>query len=275
MKRMLMGCLLVAVYLFPAMASAKTYVVGIEPSYPPWASVDSGEYVGIAPDAMRAMAEAQGFDIKFKSIAFSSLIPALKADKIDILATGLTVSPKRATQIDFTIPWWQVQLDVLVKKDSDTNAVTGLCCGAKVGTQTGTTNYAWLQNQLEQKGVDIDIQTYEQGPTGINDLKIGRIDAYFTDDNTATKFAQANPDSIRLAGKLMPHPAQVYALGVKKGNDALRGILNQAVVKIYKSGEWTKIVHRYFPDKAVGKVPTVMPSGIPSYEKPIPGYSQN
>ena len=110
-------------------ALAKTYVAGVEPSFPPWASVDHGKLVGIAPDAVRAIAKQQGFDVKFRSMSFSSLIPALKAGKIDMLVTGLTVTPKRAQQIDFTVPWWQIKLDVLVPRRSKLTAKTALSNG--------------------------------------------------------------------------------------------------------------------------------------------------
>ena len=275
MKTKLLACCLMGlIMMFPALAAAKTYVVGIEPAFPPWASVSQGKYQGIAPDAVRAMAKQQGFNVKFKSMPFSSLIPALKAGKIDILATGLTVSANRAKKIDFTVPWWQVKIDALVKKSSNKNMVTALCCGANVGAQTGSTDYKWLEKNLVKKGVKIHIRTYSKGTTAIRDLKIGRINTYFLDNNTARKFLNKNSKSIRIAGQVDPQPPMVYALGVQKGNKKLLKILNRAEIKLYKSGKFAKIVHKYLPNIAVGKVPAPMPSDIPSYHQPVPGLSQ-
>lgn len=275
MKKLIIGCLGLATVMFSPLLLAKTYVAGIEPSFPPWASVDQGKYVGIAPDAVRAIAKQQGFTVKFRSMSFSSLIPALKAGKIDILVTGLTVTPKRAQQIDFTVPWWETKLDVLVPKDADRNMVTALCCGSDVGVQTGTTNYEWLKKNVVGKGVHINIHTYDQDTTALQDLMIGRLKATFLDDDTARQFVHDNPDRVRIAGKVLPHPAQVYALGVRKSDDkTLLKTLNKGEVELYQSGEWAKIVHKYMPDAAVGKVPADMPSDIPSYQKPVPGLAQ-
>lgn len=271
LKRLNILVFVAVVLVLPLTAQAKTYVVGIEPSFPPWAAMEEGQYKGIAVDAVRAMAKQQGFEVKFKSLPFPSLIPALAAHKIDILATGLTVSKKRAEKIAFTVPWWTVSLDVLVKKDSDKNLVTALCCGANVGAQSGSTDYDWLKNNLLDNGVDINVKTYPEDNVAVNDIKVGRLDSYIVDDTTASKYLEEQGDSIRLAGRLLPHPPEVYALGVRKDDKALLALLNKAEVQLYKSGKWEKIIHKYVPTATVEKVPGPMSDEIPSYQKPVPG----
>lgn len=270
MKKTLCLFVLVVALSYPALGLAKTYVAGIEPSFPPWASVAHGQFTGIGPDAVRAIAKQQGFDVTFRSMSFSSLIPALKAGKIDILVTGLTVTPERAKQIDFTLPWWQIKLDVMVPADSRLSAQAALGGGHTVGVQTGTTNYDYLKQQTAA-GRSIDIKTYEQGTTALQDLLIGRIDAQFLDDDTARRFLADNPGRLKIAGQVSPQPPQVYALGVAHGRHALLKTLNAGEVALSKSGQWAQIVHRYMPDAKVADIPVTLPKGVPSYVKPIPG----
>lgn len=260
--------------LLPALAMAETYVVGIEPAYAPWAFVQKGEYKGIAADAVRAMAKQQGFDVEFKSLPFSSLIPALRAGKIDILATALTVSEKRAEKIAFTIPWWQVNMVVLQRQDSDENIVTGLCCGQRVGTMTATTDIEWLKENLQEKGIDIKLRGYPEATTAVHDLLIGRLDTVVLDDTPARGFQKAHADKLRIAGVIQPNPPQVYALGIRQSDKDLLALLNKAEVDLYKSGEWTKIIHQYLPSASVGEVPAPMSSTIPTYQKPVPGLAE-
>jgi polar amino acid transport system substrate-binding protein len=271
-KKRSIWCFAILISALPLLAQAKTYVVGIEPAFPPWAFVQNGQYQGIAADAVRAMAKQQGFNVKFKSLPFSSLIPALLAKKIDILATALTVSKKRAQKIAFTVPWWRVNMDVLVPKDSDKNIVTALCCGQHVGTMSATTDINWLKNHLGDK---IKLRGYPEATTAIHDLKIGRLDTVVLDDNPARGFQKKNSDSIRIAGTIDPYPPQVYALGVRKGDKKLLALLNKAEVHLYKSGKWAEIIHKYLPGASIDKVPEPMSSEIPSYKKPIPGLSQS
>lgn len=272
-KKLLISQLVLIFLLVPTISMAETYVVGTEPAYAPWAYVEDGEFKGISLDAMRAMAEQQGFDIKFKSLPFSSLIPALKAGKIDILATALTVSEKRAKQIDFTVPWWQVNMISLVRRDSDLNGVTALCCGATVGTMTATTDYHWLKNELKKNGVDITIKGYPKATIAVKDLLIGRLDSVLLDATPAKGFQEANADQLRIASVMHPYPPQVYALGIAEDNEDLLALLNKGVVELYESGKWGQIVHKYLPSATIGQVPAPMAIDIPAYEAPIPGLS--
>lgn len=257
--------------MFSASAFAATYTVGIEPAFAPWAAAEGGEYKGIAPDAIRAIAKQQGFEVKFESLPFSSLIPALRSNKIDIVATGFTVTPERAEKIAFTIPWWEVTLDVLVKKDSDKNIVTAMCCGAKVGAQSGSTEHDWLEANLIGNDIDIKIHSYDEDLLGAKDVEIGRLDSYLVDSNTGDAIAAAKNSKVRIAGTVLEHPPEVYALGVRKDDTELLRLLNKGEVELYESGEWEAIVHKYLPDTTVGPVPGFMSQDIPTYVSPVPG----
>lgn len=261
---------LFACVMTPAMAKDKTIVVGVEPAYAPWAFVDKGDIKGIAPDALRAMAAQQGFKVKFKSLPFSSLIPALLADKIDVVATALTVSEKRAEKIAFTVPWWQVNMTLLVKQGAGKNMVTGLSGGSRVGTMTGTTELTWLK-KLKKDGVDLNIHTYSEATTGVRDLMIGRLDGFLADTGPAVNFQKHYPEKIRIAGNVVTNPPQVYALGVRLGDKDLLALLNKAEVHLYQSGKWAEVIHKYQPDATVTKVPGPMDRNISSYKKPVAG----
>jgi len=62
--------------------------------------------VGFDVDLMKAIAESQGFEVKFQNISFDSLIRGLNAGTIDIVivAAGITVIEERAKVVDFTDP---------------------------------------------------------------------------------------------------------------------------------------------------------------------------
>ncbi len=274
MKKFGVAVAMLGAVMFSSVALAKTFIAGIEPSFPPWASVENGQYVGIAPDAVRAIAKEEGFDVKFTSMPFPSLIPALKAGKIDIIVTGLTVTPKRSQQVDFTIPWWSTKMDVLVKMGSPVNIGTALCCGADVSAQTGSTEYQWIEDNLVKNHTGVKVHAYAADTTALEDLKIGRLQATVTDSDTGQEFIAANPQTVRLAGQIDTFPPEVYALAVQKGNpDGLLATLNKGIIKLYELGEWAKIVNKYIPGAPIGKVPAYMSANVESYHKPVPGLT--
>ncbi|MGQ7245771.1 ABC transporter substrate-binding protein [Halomonas sp. V046] len=246
------------------------YTVGIEASFPPWAYVESGEFKGIAIDAMSAIAEEQGFDIEFQDMPFPSLIPALAAEKIDILATGLTVTEERAEAIDFSIPWWETNDVVLVPEDSDANVFTAVCCGAKVGVQGGSSQQAWMEeNVINNSDLDVELSKYDSYVTAVDDMAIGRISAVIVDDTSAQEYINAGRP-IKMAGKIFIRAP--LALAVSK--DDPQGILadlNQGILAIYESGQWQEIVDSYIPGVTAPAIPGYMPDFVGTYQQPVAG----
>ena len=86
-------------------------------------------------EAVKEIAKQAGFNVKFKDLPWPSLIPALTANKIDILVSGLSVTCERDKVIDYTIPFFALKDVVLVKKNSDFNIATALSSGARIGVQ--------------------------------------------------------------------------------------------------------------------------------------------
>jgi polar amino acid transport system substrate-binding protein len=252
--------------------SAEKLIAGVEAAFPPWAYVEEGQYKGIAIDAMRAIAKDQDLEIEFKDMPWPSLIPALANGKIDLLVTGLNVTPERAEVLDFSIPWWENDDEVLVPNDSDKNVVTALCCGATIGVQSGSTQHQWLEkNLVEVEAVGADLRGYEDYVTAIEDMLTGRVDSVVTSTDTAEDFiAKGRP--IKIVGTIQQNQPQ--ALAVQEGDPhELLAKLNKGILNIYSSGQWAKIVHQYAPQSTIRSIPTSMPDFVDSYEEPIPGYS--
>ncbi|WP_162913172.1 ABC transporter substrate-binding protein [Rhodospirillaceae bacterium SYSU D60014] len=271
MKRILLATMaLTAVSVTAYAQEGDPLVAGVEGSFPPWAYVESGEFKGIAIDAMRAIAADQGLNVEFRELPWPSLIPALSKGHIDLLVTGLNVTAERAEVLDFTIPWWENDDEILVASDSDKNAVTALCCGATVGAQSGATQHTWLQQNLVDSGVDITLRGYEDYVTAVEDLGIGRLDAVVTSTDTAESLISKGRD-LKIVGTIQQNQPQALAVQEGDPNNLLEK-LNKGIMNIYKNGKWAEIVHRYTPEATIRAIPTAMPDYVDSYQEPIPGY---
>ncbi|MDZ7842131.1 MAG: ABC transporter substrate-binding protein [Gammaproteobacteria bacterium] len=253
-------------------AAAEKLVAGVEASFPPWAYVEDGEYKGIAIDAMREIARDQDIDVEFQDLPWPSLIPALSKGRIDLLVTGLNVTEERAEVLDFSIPWWENDDEVMVPTDSDKNVVTAMCCGATVGAQSGATQFKWLEDNLgANDDVDVTLRGYEDYVTAVEDMLAGRLDAVVTSTDTAEDFiAKGRP--IKIIGTIQQNQPQ--ALAVQKGDPhELLAKLNRGIMNIYRNGTWGEIIAEYAPQSTVRSIPTAMPDYVDSYQEPIPGYS--
>lgn len=251
----------------------ETYIAGVEATFPPWAWAEKGEYKGIAVDAIREIAKSQGLNLKWKELPWQSLIPALAAGKIDLIVTAVSVTQKRAKVLDYTIPWWEINRVVLVRKDSKLNGVTALCCGATVGGQGGSTDFEWVKDVLAKK-VNINLREYGDPIMAVEDLVKGRVDSVFVDSDTGSSIAAKRPN-VRIAAKFYVYPPEPYAIPVKKGDPHnLLPKLNKGIMELYKSGKWAEIVHRYIPGATIISIPAYMPEYVNSYQPPIPGLEE-
>ncbi|SDJ69108.1 ABC transporter substrate-binding protein [Billgrantia gudaonensis] len=269
----LMGTLVIGSGLATTASAQDPYTVGVEASFPPWAYVEGGEFKGIAIDAMEAIAEEVGIEIEFQDMPFPSLIPALAAEKIDILATGLTVTEERSQNIDFTIPWWETNDVVLVPEDSDLNVFTAVCCGARIGVQGGSSQQAWMEeNVVNSSDIDVELAKYDNYVTAVDDMAIGRISSVIVDDTSAQEYINAGKP-VKMAGKIFIRAP--LALAVSKDDpQEILGDLNQGILAIYESGEWSEIVDEYIPGVAVPAIPGHMPDFVDTYQKPVAGLPE-
>jgi len=253
--------------------AADTYQAGVEAAFPPWSYVEGGEFKGIAIDAVREIAKENGFTVEFKDLPWTSLVPALASNKIDILVTGMFVTKERNEVIDYTVPWWETNDSVLVSADSKRTIASALCCNAKVGTQSGSGWEKWIDDNLVKGDfpTKVTMQTYDDPVAASADLKTGRIDSVvFSADVAADLLAKKLP--VKEVGSIMTRRPWAIAVG-KNDPKKLLAVLNSGIVELYKSGKWGEIVHRYLPTASITPVPGNMPSDFRSYQTTPPGLN--
>ncbi len=226
-----------------AYAQEETVVVGTSAGFPPFEIVEEGELVGFDIDLMEAIADVQGFELEWKDVAFSALIPSLKSGKIDCVAAAMTIKPKREEVVDFSDPYWSADQGVIVGEDSELNIVNALT-EKKVGAQTGTTGADWVKTQLVEKGLIAknDLRHYDTYVMAVRDLVNGNIGSVVVDTPVARTFTERQP--VKMIATLIT--GEKYGLAVKKGNAELLEKLNEGLKKIRQTGRYGDIVAKWF-----------------------------
>lgn len=81
-----------------------TLRVGVA-EFTPWTmKTKSGELIGSEIDVARKLAEDMGVSVEFRMLAWPDLIPAVQNRKIDLIAAGMSITPARALEVNFTRP---------------------------------------------------------------------------------------------------------------------------------------------------------------------------
>ncbi len=166
------------------------------PDYPPFEfyNTKKGErqIVGFDVDIAKTLAQQLGFKLKVMESDFNGLIPALQANRADFVMAGMSPTPERKKNVDFSIIYYQGNDTIVAPKNSSLKQPQDLA-GKKVGVQLGT-----IQEQnakkIAQKVTGIQLKQLNKVPEVIQEIKSGRIDAAIIEETVARGFAQANPE---------------------------------------------------------------------------------
>lgn len=148
--------------------------VGVQTQGVPASFVNArGERVGLAIDIVQMMADDLNVKLVLQDYDWKGLIPALLADKFDIIAADMTPTPQRTAQLLFSRPFFYQDTIAFVKKDSpyqkweDLN-VKGLNIG---GTQGGT-----YVTAIKDYMPEATVKEFASGPATAQAVSSGRID---------------------------------------------------------------------------------------------------
>ncbi|UCD87432.1 MAG: transporter substrate-binding domain-containing protein [Desulfobacterales bacterium] len=82
-------------------------VVGTDGNMPPLSmTTKEGEIIGLEADLARYMAKSMGVTLRFEVMPFSELLPALEAGKVDMILSGVTITPERNLKVAFVGPYF-------------------------------------------------------------------------------------------------------------------------------------------------------------------------
>ena len=85
--------------------------------------------------------------VSYTHLDFNLLIESLKSGKGQLIAAGMTATPERAEQIDFSITYTLNGLILLVPKGSDIKTADDLA-GKNIAVQESTTAHIYAQEEL-------------------------------------------------------------------------------------------------------------------------------
>jgi len=227
-----------------AEAGEKVYINGIDANFPPFAYVNkSGNPDGFDVKALDWIAKQMGFKVKHQPMDWDGIIPSLKAKKIDIVASGMSITDERSKQVNFTISYWKIKQVLVAKKDASVTAEKALADGNRIGVQRGTTEAKWIEENLIKKGgKKLELVQYDSAPLAVEDVVNGRIVAAAMDDAPAIDATKKKPVKI-LGGFGMQDEDFGYAIR-KEDTEFLKKV-NEGLTKLMKDPYWAELKKTY------------------------------
>ncbi|MDD2371926.1 MAG: basic amino acid ABC transporter substrate-binding protein [Firmicutes bacterium] len=249
MKKTGILIILLAVMLFATACGGakddKVLKVGTEPTFPPFEFTDevTGKIDGFDIALISAIAEKAGYEVEITSVAFDGLIAALQSGNIDVVASGMSITPEREESVNFSDPYIDAGLTIAVtEKNSSINSEADLQ-GKVVGVQIGTTG-AEKANELKDAGIVKSVKTYNTIDVAFLDLLNGAIDCVINDGPVNEAYMSKNVGKIKIVGDVLV--SDQYGFAIAKGNDSLIADLNKALKELVEDGTYDTLVAKYF-----------------------------
>lgn len=248
----LAGCMVSAVCT-SAYAAQQTYVVGSGGTYRPFEFENSQKQLeGFDIDIIKAIAKAEGFDIKLVNTPWEGIFATLNSGDRDIIISGITITDKRKAMVDFSAPYFPAEQSIVVPNDSKVDSVNALK-GKKVGVVNSSAGDTVVSDTLGKNSTDI--KRFDNTPLMLQELAEDGIDAAVGDVGVVKYYIKSHPEKALKAVKDDKFERQYFGIAVAKNNQELLGKINSGLKKIVADGTYAKIYSTWFDSN----VPTLPP----------------
>lgn len=241
-----------------AAAQAETFRVGMECTYAPFNYKNTdGDLVGYDVDVAKGVARILGAELDFVCQEWDGMIPALLANKFDLVIASMSITEKRLERMDFSSPYrfstgqlvGSDKIDVKLF-DDDGKPIPANFKGLKVGLERATTYSNWFEEVLP----DADVVLYDSNEALYLDLVNGRTDVIMTNPMKAhLRFLSKEEGSgFKLIGPTVDEEKYFgigVGIGLRQGQPELKARLDAALKELINSGELETYALKYFPFK--------------------------
>ena len=223
--------------------SAETLRVVTDPSFVPFEMMDqeTGEMVGFDMEIIAEVAERAGFEYDLNTMDFNGIIPALQTGNVDIAIAGITITEEREEIVDFSDPYYDSGLRILVRESNGDVSEFDDLEGKKIGTKIGSTSYDYLVKNLE---ADDGVTPYPGSSDMYMALMSRSIDAVFYDAPNVGYFARTKGEGkVKTVGPL--YEGQQYGIALKNGSEWVDDV-NDALAAMKEDGTYKTIYEKWF-----------------------------
>ena len=233
----------------PDMAGKEITIV-TENAYPPLQFLDKdGAAIGWEYDAIAEMAKRLNMKVKYETISWDAMIPAVSEGQFDMGMTGITITDERKAMVDFSDAYMRSQ-SVMMARSDDTRFTDAKSFGADeallIGAQAGTTPfYTAVYEVLDGNESNPRIKLFETFGTSVEALKAGDVDTVLTDMTAGQGYVAASEGKLKLVGE--PLGTEDFGFIFPKGSE-LAAPMNAAIAALKADGTLDALNKKWFLD---------------------------
>lgn len=209
--------------------------VGMSPGFAPFGYIKDDKIIGFDIDLVNEIAKVLDIKIEFVPMDFDALMGALKLGKIDVIASGLSNTPARAKNVEFSDIYYQGSNCFLRKKSrTDITSLNGLSVGVQLGSIQAN-----MLNQIPNTKPFLNSEISNLVLALVND----KVDALIVDKLVARGYLNTY-NELEIFQELKEENDGV-SFAFAKGNTKLRDDFNKALEVVKSQGIYEKLLEKY------------------------------
>ena len=217
----------------------KKVLIALDLGSPPFGMIDANmQPYGSDVEVAKLLAEQLGQPLDIVQVTSPNRIPYLQTGKADMVIASLSVTDERKRVIDYSKPYGVIQ-SVIAAPAGQTIKTMADLKGKRIGTTRGSVN----DKEVTKVNDGSEIVRYDDDATLVTALVSGQVDVMATSPQIMKAANERNPASkfeVKMVLKVFP-----YAIGIRKGEAALKQRLDKFVDENIATGKLNEIYKKY------------------------------
>jgi glutamate/aspartate transport system substrate-binding protein len=196
-------------------------------------------------DAVKAELKLAQLEVKLNPVTSATRIPLIANGTVDLECGSTTNNLEREKQVSFTITHFVTANRFVSKKSANLKTVEDLR-GKTIVSTSGTTNIKQITEIGAQKGLNLNILAAKDHAEAFLMVETGRAAAFVMDDillYSLVAGSKSPNDYVISADALSVEP---YGIMLRRGDDAFKKVVDQAMIATYRSGAINAIYDKWF-----------------------------
>ena len=228
-----------------AASDGKTWIIAMDTVFRPFEFTDeTGSFVGIDVDILKAVAEDQGFQYDIQSLGWDAAVAAVQAGQADGLLAGASITEERKSNgWIFSDGYYDATQTLAVAKDSGIQKFEDLK-GKNVAVKNGTEGAKFAESLKDQYGFTITV--FEDSPTMYQDVVMGNSAACAEDTPIMADSIKTGGLALEIPEGMESESGASYGFAIMKAeNQELLDLFNAGLKNIKENGTYDKIIAKY------------------------------
>lgn len=235
--------------------------------FAPFEYYDGTDIVGVDVDIMNMVGEKLNRKVNYTNVEFSTIIDTVSSGKLaDVGAAGITITPSRQEQVDFSNPYFtSVQYVIFPAGTMTPDGTDGdvsyilwdSLAGKKIGVQADTTGDIYVDGEINSDGDEEEYDgyvgvlydtgasetRYDSAQLAVDAVGAGQVDVVVVDYLPASYIVDKNAGYECAAlyyaggdGEADFPTEEEYAICVTKGQDELLAAINEVLAELGENG---------------------------------------